>query len=144
MGEPHPGHVRSISLARRSRFRLTPSAPFHFDATFHKPSNFPAPLDAWEPGKYWQTIRIGGRLMGLRIDNAGTSSKPSLRVAVFHDGGLDANDRATLRGEITWRFHLDADLHEFDRRMRSDSRFAPVFRRWRGMRGAIATRFTNC
>jgi hypothetical protein len=35
----------------RSSFALKPSAPFHFDATFHKPSNFPAPLTAWEPDK---------------------------------------------------------------------------------------------
>jgi 3-methyladenine DNA glycosylase/8-oxoguanine DNA glycosylase len=126
----------SLSLAKRSRFAITPSAPFYFDATFHKPSNFPAPMSAWEPGKYWQTIRVGSRLLGLHIKNAGTSAKPSIRVVVFHDGGFDPRDRNALRDEITWRFHLDADLREFDRRMRSDVRFAPVFRRWRGMRGS--------
>ena len=123
-------------LAKRSRFEITPSAPFHFDATFHKPSNFPAPFSAWELGKYWQTIRIRDRLLGLRIENVGASMKPSIRVVVFHDGGFEAQDRNLLRDEITWRFHLDADLREFDRRMRSDTRFAPVFRRWRGMRAS--------
>jgi DNA-3-methyladenine glycosylase II len=136
MGEPDPGDVRSLALARRSSFKLTPSAPFHFDATFHKPSNFPAPLSVWEPGRYWQTIRIGGRLLGLRIENAGSSSRPSIRVVVFYDRSFDARDRKALGDEITWRFHLDADLREFDRRTRSDARFASVFRRWRGMRGS--------
>src|SRR5260370_14143901 len=79
-------------------------------------------------------MRLGDRLLGVRIENAGTSSKPSIRVEVFHDGGFTVRDRNAFRDEITWRFHLDADLREFDRRMRSDARFAPVFRRWRGMR----------
>jgi 3-methyladenine DNA glycosylase/8-oxoguanine DNA glycosylase len=128
--------VEGVTLAKRSSFKITPSAPFHFDATFHKPSNFPAPLRAWEPGKYWQTMRMRNRLLGLRIENVGASMKPSIRVVVFHDGGFGPRDRKVLRDEITWRFHLDADLREFDRRMRSDTRFAPVFRRWRGMRGS--------
>jgi DNA-3-methyladenine glycosylase II len=125
-----------VALATRSSFTLTPSAPFHFDATFHKPSNFPAPLNAWEPGRYWQTIRIDTRLLGLRIENAGSRSTPSLRVAVFHDGAFGARERTALSDELTWRFHLDADLGEFNRRMRSDARFAPLFRRWRGMRAS--------
>ena len=126
----------SLALTRRSTFTVRPSAPFHFDATFHKPSNFPAPLTAWEPGRYWQTIRIEGRLLGLRVENLGTSARPSIRIVVFHDGGFEDGTKRELRDELAWRFHLDADLREFDRRMRVDARFAPVFRRWRGMRGS--------
>lgn len=127
---------KSISLTKQSSFRITPSAPFHFDATFHKPSNFPAPLGAWEPGKYWQAIRIAGRLFGVRLEDLGTSSRPSIRVAVFDHRGFGASGQNKLRDELTWRFHLDADLREFDGRMHADARFAPVFRRWRGMRGS--------
>jgi 3-methyladenine DNA glycosylase/8-oxoguanine DNA glycosylase len=127
---------KSVALTRRSSFQIRPSAPFHFDATFHKPSNFPASLTAWEPGKYWQTIRIAGRMFGLSIEDRGTSPRPSIRVAVFHHGDLGAAERRALRDELTWRFHLDADLREFDQRMRADARFAPVFRRWRGMRAS--------
>jgi len=127
---------RARSLMKRSSCKITPSAPFHFDATFHKPSNFPAPFTAWEPGRYWQTIRIDGRLLGLRIENLGTSLRPSIRIVVFHNGGFEDRTKRELRDELTWRFHLDADLREFDRRMRVDARFAPVFRRWRGMRGS--------
>lgn len=128
--------AKPLALTKRRRFKLAPSSPFHFDGTFHKPSNFPAPFTVWEPGRYWQTIRIGGRLLGIKIENLGTLLRPSVQVVVFHNGGLDVRREKVLRDELIWRFQLDADLREFNRRMRVDTRFAPVFRRWRGMRAS--------
>jgi ABC-type oligopeptide transport system substrate-binding subunit len=87
-------------------------------------------------GRYWQTIRIGGRLLGLRAENLGTFARPSLRLMAFHGGSFDAGMKKKLRDELTWRFHLDADFREVDHRVRADSRFAPVFRRWLGMRNS--------
>jgi 3-methyladenine DNA glycosylase/8-oxoguanine DNA glycosylase len=91
-------------------------------------------MTAWEPGKYWLTMRVGKGLIGLRIDNIGTHPSPAIRVAAFHDREFDRRGHEFVRKELAWRFQLDADLSQFDRRMRSDARFAPVFHRWRGMR----------
>ena len=126
--------MNSPVFARRASFDIKPSAPFHFDGTFHKPSHFPAPLDAWEPGKFWTAMRVGQSVYGIRITNAGTQSLPKIRVDVFHPRKPAASELGAIRTEISWRFDLEADLAEFNRAARSDRRFAPIFRRWRGSR----------
>ena len=59
-------HEREVSLVSRVQHRpkpvplllahvveLQPSAPFHFDATVHKPDHFPTADNAWGPGVRW-------------------------------------------------------------------------------------------
>jgi DNA-3-methyladenine glycosylase II len=126
--------MRTVSLTRKDRFFIEPTPPFHFDGTFHKPSHFPAPLDAWEPGRFWQAMRLGRRVVGLRIEDYGSRARPRLAVTVFARGGIAAAQRDALRRELVWRFDLAADLREFNRIARDDRRFGRVLRRWRGTR----------
>ncbi len=125
-------------LKKNRSFILIPTAPFHFDGTFHKPSHFPAGMDDWQPGIYWQGIRIGAKLIGLRIEDRGRCRSPKLKVTTFCNRRLGDDEIARLRQEISWRFDLDADLREFNRRAARDRRFAPVFRKWLGMRASNA------
>jgi DNA-3-methyladenine glycosylase II len=134
-----PAVARALRLTHRNSFTITPTAPFHFDGTFHKPSHFPAPLDAWEPGRYWQALRISDKIFGIKIENRGTRSRPALRVTVFHKGQIARRELEAVRRELLWRFDLDADLAHFDRQMRSDRHLRAVFRRWRGTRDGIGT-----
>ncbi|NLE76698.1 MAG: hypothetical protein GX605_08100, partial [Chloroflexi bacterium] len=55
---------------------ITPSAPFDFDATLHKPDHFPTPDNAWEPGVRWQTMRWQGLALGLQFENMGSVDAP--------------------------------------------------------------------
>ncbi|MGO9604638.1 MAG: DNA-3-methyladenine glycosylase family protein [Candidatus Binataceae bacterium] len=124
--------MRSKTLRKRATFQIRPTPPFHFDGTFHKPSHFPAPLNTWQPGRFWQTLRVGRRLYGIRIDDVGTNAR--LRVSVFHSRSVSAPDLETLKSELVWRFDLDANLREFARLARKDRHTRAVFRRWRGTR----------
>ncbi len=126
--------MKSRRFRKRTILRIRPTAPFHFDGTFHKSSHFPAPLGAWEAGIRWQTLRAGGRLFAVRIGDRGTRAEPELRVSIYGDRPVTATDREIIRREIVWRFDLDADLSEFARSARKDRRFGAVFRRWRGTR----------
>ncbi len=117
---------------------LKPKPPFHFDGTFHKPSHFPSRLDCWEPGAYWQAIRIGKKLFGLNIENRGTTQKPKIKVSIFYKNKISAEDIKAIRREVIWRFDLGADLGEFNSIARKDTRFYPVFKRWKGMRNSSA------
>lgn len=119
-------------------FLLYPKPPFHFDGTFHKPSHFPnkLKLDDWENGKYWQSLRLGKKPYGLKIENAGTVAKPKLKVSVYSKESFGKNETIKLKEEITWRFELDANLKEFNELAKNDKRFHPVFKKWTGMRNA--------
>jgi len=73
-------------LRRKKEFFVFPTAPFHFDGTFHKPSHFPDKLDDWENGKYWQAIRIDNKLFGLKIENKGKTQKPKTEALEIQNG----------------------------------------------------------
>jgi 3-methyladenine DNA glycosylase/8-oxoguanine DNA glycosylase len=126
--------MRSRRFRKRATLRIRPTAPFHFDGTFHKSSHFPAPLGAWEPGIRWQTLRADGRLYAARIEDLGSRAEPEIRVYIYSDRPVTETDRKIIRHEMVWRFDLDADLSEFARSARKDDQFRAVFRRWRGTR----------
>lgn len=123
-----------ILLKQQKTFTLRPTSPFHFDGTFYKPSYFPSKLCDWESGKYWQAIRVGKQLFGLRIEAEGTSNKPKLEVTVFYDKKISDKELEFIKQEIIWRFDLQADLKKFNRLCKSDKRFFPIFKKWLGMR----------
>ncbi len=127
-----------MKLTHRKAFIIYPKSPFHFDGTFHKPSHFPDKLDDWENGKYWQAIRIGKRLFGLKIENKGETQKPKIKVSVFYNKNISDKEIESIKQEIIWRFDLDADLKEFNELAKSDKRFYPIFKKWLGMRNSSA------
>src|SRR5260370_7900231 len=105
--------MRSRTLQRRASLQIRPTSPFHFDGTFHKSSHFPAPLQIWETGRFWQALRVGRRLLGVRIDDSRTNSEPRLRVSVFDTRDVSQSDLDSLRSELEWRFDLKTDLPRF-------------------------------
>ena len=121
-------------LKERKTFFIYPTAPFHFDGTFHKPSYFPNQLEYWESGKYWQALRLGKKLYGLRIDNKGTTKTPKIKVTIFYQSKISENDIANIGQEIIWRFDLMANMQGFHQLAKKDNLFYPVFKKWLGMR----------
>jgi len=127
-------------LKNKKEFFIFPTSPFHFDGTFHKPSHFPIPnkLDDWESGKYWQTIRIGTRLFGLKIENKSETQKPKIKVSVFYDKDITDKEIESIKQEIIWRFDLNVDLKEFNNLVKNDKRFYPILKKWLGTRNSSA------
>jgi 3-methyladenine DNA glycosylase/8-oxoguanine DNA glycosylase len=130
--------METKTLKNRKEFFIAPTSPFHFDGTFHKPSHYPDKLTDWEPGKYWQSIRIGKRLFGIKIENKSKTQKPKIKVSVFYDRNISERDLEKIKKEIIWRFDLNADLKEFNKLAKSDKRFYPIFKKWLGMRNSSA------
>ncbi|MFA5386299.1 MAG: hypothetical protein WC297_01335 [Candidatus Paceibacterota bacterium] len=125
-----------MKLNLTKNFILSPKPPFNFDGTFHKPSHFPnnLKLEDWEPGVYWQSLRIGKHLFGLKIKNGGTATKPELLVSIFYKGNIGKDELEIIKKEISWRFELDRDFGEFNALAKKDKRFYPIFKKWMGMR----------
>lgn len=113
---------------------LTPTAPFDFDATFHKPDHFTSGDNTWEPGTRWQTWRWQGEPLGLKFANAGTVEQPKVHVTVFHTREINADSLAALMSEIRYRYNLDLDLSAFYRAFAHDPVLGPAIQRRRGMR----------
>jgi len=124
----------AIPLRKRTAARLTPLAPFHFEGTVYKPSHFPAPISAFRDGIYWQTMRLGDDLLGVRMEEAGSTHRPAIDVALYSASPLDQERTAAALAELSWRFDLAVDLSQFNRDFESDAVLGPVIDRWRGMR----------
>ncbi len=123
----------------RCSVELCPTAPFHFDATMHKPDHFPSADNTWSPGIRWQTMLWQGQQRGLKFENQGTIGRPRVLLSIWSDEELSPAFRDSLCAEINYRYNLQLDLREFDRRFRDDPQLGPILRRWRGMRPACYT-----
>jgi len=129
-------NMQTKILKNKKEFFISPTSPFHFDGTFHKPSHFPDKLDDWETGKYWQAIRIDKKIFGLKIENKGEAQNPKIKVSVFYDKNITDKKIENIKQEIIWRFDLNADLKKFNNLAKSDKRFYPIFKKWLGMRNS--------
>ncbi len=128
--------MESKTFNNKKSFVLVPTSPFHFNGTFHKPSHFPDQLSDWESGRYWQTMRIGKRLFGLKVENKEDKHTPKITVTVFFDKTISDKELETIKRETLWRFELDVDLTEFNELAQKDPRFYPLFKKWLGMRNS--------
>lgn len=124
----------ALTLTPKLVITLRPTAPFNFDATVHKPSHFPAASERYEPGRYWQSMLLDGRPVGLCLEDAGEVDRPLLEAAVYASEAIPPHLEPWLAAELRWRFDLDADLRPFQRRCGADRLLAPALDRWRGMR----------
>lgn len=113
---------------------LFPKAPFHFDATLHKPDHFPAADNVWEPGIRWQTMRWQGQLVGLKFENQRTLERPRIKLSMWAEKELETEFLHSVLDEIIYRYNLRLDLSEFTQRFQDDTLLGPTLGKWRGMR----------
>jgi hypothetical protein len=79
-----------INLNIRHIIELTPTAPFNFDASLHKPDHFPSTDNAWQPGVRWQTMLWQGVPLGLKFEDRGTIDQPVLELSVYSQDKLSS------------------------------------------------------
>lgn len=125
---------KPMQLKQKQIVELRPTAPFNFDATVHKPDHFPSSDNAWQPGIRWQTMLWQGERLGLKFENQGTVAKPRIRLVIWSNEKLRRGFVDGLGAEINYRYNLQLDLTEFNRRFRDDPQLALSVRKWRGMR----------
>src|SRR3990172_2708282 len=100
--------AHSMKLIKVATIEITPTSPFNFDATFHKPDHFTSGDNYWEPGTRWQTWLYGRKPKQETIDS--------------------------LIKEIRFRYNLDLDLTDFYKSFKNDKVLAPIIKKWHGMR----------
>ncbi len=115
---------------------LTPTAPFNFDATFHKPDHFTTGDNHWEPGIRWQTWYWQGQPLGLKFRNAGSVDQPAIQLDIHlhHTSDLEQRSLDALVAEVRYRYNLDLDLADFYAAFARDDVLGPILSRWRGLR----------
>lgn len=123
-----------MKLTNVKTIHLTPTAPFNFDATFHKPDHFTSGDNRWEPGTRWQTWYWQGQPLGLKFTGGNSIEQPAVRVDVHYAADLEDNFLNSLVAEVRYRYNLDLDLSGFYATFATDEVLGPILSRWRGMR----------
>jgi len=139
-----------MRLKKVNSVALTPTVPFAFDSTFHKPDHFTSGDNQWQPGIRWQTWFWQGKQLGLKFistaarrkppvsvladESPSLTKKPQLLVEIYYSTGLSVPFVKSLAEEIEYRFNLRLDLSDFYQSFKDDKVLGPVVRRWRGMR----------
>lgn len=113
---------------------IEPSAPFNFDATFHKPAHFPSGDNFWEPGARWQTFRWQGKSFGVVFRNIGTVTKPKISIEIFGHEKLTDDFVNNFLQEIIYRYNLNFNLTEFYQEFSEDKILGSVIKNLYGMR----------
>lgn len=113
---------------------IVTTAPFNFDATFHKPDHFTSGDNYWEPGIRWQTWWWQGKTLGLKFQSAGTSVRPRIQIDIFSDHSPTQPFLDSLIAEIKYRYNLDLNLTPFYVQFKSDPVLGSIIEKWRGMR----------
>jgi len=113
---------------------IIPKAPFNFDATVHKPAFFPTPDNFWEKGKYWQTMRLGKKALGFKLENKGTIKRPKVKISVFSKSDLAQKEKEQVLGKINWQFGFNENFAEFYKKFKKDKILSPLFKKYLGMR----------
>lgn len=123
-----------MKLKKIATVEIVPTPPFNFDATFHKPSHFSSSDNEWKPGVRWQTWRWQGEPLGIKFENIGSLTKPKLSVKIFSQKSLETDFINSLINEIKYKFNLEVDLSEFNKKFENDRVLGSVLKKWRGMR----------
>ena len=123
-----------MKLKKIEALEIIPTAPFAFDATFHKPDHFSSGDNLWEPGVRWQTWNWQGKQLGLKFINDGSIDTPHIRVDVYSHEDLPLEYIDSLAAEMRYRYNLDMNLSTFYSAFSKDHVLGPLFKRWRGMR----------
>jgi len=121
-------------LRHITRVEIIPTSPFHFDSTVYKPGHFPGSDAKWEPGKRWQTMVWEGEASGLILENVGSVDSPRILLHIYSDKPLPQDFVYSVLREVNYRYNLQLDLGSFYNRFQDDTRLAPVFQKFRGLR----------
>ena len=113
---------------------ITPTYPFDFNSTFHKPDHFTTGDNYWEPGIRWQTWFWEKEQLGLVFKDKSKKNNPEIEIDIWNTNKLEKNTIDSLTDEITYRYNLNLDLIPFYKQFKNDKTLGPIIKNWEGMR----------
>lgn len=112
---------------------IKPSAPFNFEASY-KPSHFETPLESYENGNYWFTMRFLNKIFGIKMRSIETVNKPKVKIEIYLESKLNVKEKKELLKELNWRFCFDEDISDFVMLAKKDKILKKTFENVYGMR----------
>ena len=112
---------------------IKPSSPFNFEASY-KPSHFETPLESYDKGNYWFTMRFLNKIFGIKMWSIGTVNKPKVKIEIYSSSKLNKDEKNELLKELNWRFCFDEDITDFIKLAKRNKILKKTFKYVYGMR----------
>jgi len=111
-----------LELAHRSRFAITPTAPFDFELTVKKPAEWSLfnAGEIYDAKTLWTATRLQGGLLGLKLHSVGAVEEPRIDVTLFTGNRLNNHELTSLKKALVTLIGADQDLHDFYDMARKD------------------------
>lgn len=117
-------------------FELGAKPPYSFELTVQKPAGWwwATPDEVYEGGTLWTAIRFRGRLIGIKLTDKGTLTRPLISCAVYSDRSLVKDEKTSIEALLRRSLKTEEDLRPFYEMAGRDEVLAPVVSDLRGMR----------
>ena len=111
-----------MEFTHKSRFAITPTAPFDFKLTVKKPAEWSLfnAGEIYEDNTLWTGTRLQGRLLGLKLRSVGTVEKPRIDVTLFTAHRPNDRELTGLEKALVSLIGADQDLNDFYEMARKD------------------------
>jgi DNA-3-methyladenine glycosylase II len=103
------------------KIEITALPPFQFDLSCEIFADGDNQIRNYKTGKFWQVIRVNGKLTLVALESDGTVDKPKLAVELKSDREITGQDKKTAGEKVTALFSLDLDLKPFYKTVKKDA-----------------------
>jgi DNA-3-methyladenine glycosylase II len=94
--------------------------PFRFDLSSEIFANGDKQIRNYEKGRFWQVIRVNGKLILATIEAVGTVDKPEISAELKSDSVITEEDKKKAEEAVNALFSLDLDLKPFYKTVKDD------------------------
>jgi DNA-3-methyladenine glycosylase II len=108
--------------------------PFRFDLNAEIFANGDKQIRNYEDGKFWQVIRVNGKLLLTTVEAAGTVDEPKVSVKMKSNREITAEDAKKAEKTVNALFSLDLDLKPFYETVKHDKIMAQLTRKLWGLK----------
>jgi len=108
--------------------------PFRFDLNCEIFANGDKQIRNYENGRFWQVIRVNGKLILATIESTGTVDKPKLSVELRSNSAITEEDKKKAEETANALFSLDFDLKPFYEEVKNDKIMAYLTRKLWGLK----------
>jgi DNA-3-methyladenine glycosylase II len=111
---------------------LTPVPPFDFNLSATIFAGGDPQIRTYENGKFWQVLRVDGKLVLITITSSRTVDNPELTVELIDE--IASNDKKQIKDLVSSLFNLPLDLTAFYDAVRNDKIMQTLTRQLRGLK----------
>jgi DNA-3-methyladenine glycosylase II len=116
------------------KIEITAVPPFRFDFSSEIFANGDKQIRNYEKGRFWQVIRVNGKLFLAVVESIGTVDKPKVAVELKSDSAITGEDTKKAENMITALFSLDLDLKPFYETVKNDKIIAHLTHKLWGLK----------